>query len=126
MNKFYTYLLQFFCSQPTHRFIFYRFKETIINAKFGGHTEAIKRLLAQLPVPAQSHTCSPYFDLSLFSYDDKWISALERPRSCGDHPIRYAFLYVFLLLRATLLISLLLRTLLCLYFIGFMHAILEF
>nr|XP_039255218.1 DET1 homolog [Styela clava] len=66
-----------------------RFKETIINAKYGGHTEAIKRLLAQLPVPAQSHNCSPYLDLSLFSYDDKWISSLERPKSCGDHPIRF-------------------------------------
>lgn len=82
-----------FCLRQFQFCIYYsptfRFKETIINAKYGGHTEAIKRLLAQLPVPAQSHACSPYFDLSLFSYDDKWISALERPRSCCDHPIRY-------------------------------------
>ncbi len=31
---------------------------------------------------------SPYLDLSLFSYDDKWISVMERPKACGDHPIR--------------------------------------
>ena len=66
-----------------------RFKETIINAKYGGHTEAIKRLLAQLPLSSQSYSASPYLDLSLFSYDDKWISHVERPRSSGDYPIKF-------------------------------------
>nr|KAF6410729.1 hypothetical protein HJG63_009171 [Rousettus aegyptiacus] len=28
-------------------------------------------------------------DLSLFSYDDKWVSVMERPKTCGDHPIRF-------------------------------------
>ena len=67
-----------------------RFKQTIINAKFGGHTEAVKRLLAQLPISAQSYSSSPYLDLALFSYDDKWVSVMERPKGCGDHPIRYS------------------------------------
>ncbi|XP_056631534.1 DET1 homolog [Diorhabda sublineata] len=66
-----------------------RFKQTIINAKFGGKTEAIKRLLAQLPISAQSYSCSPYLDLSLFSYDEKWVSVMERPKACGEHPIRF-------------------------------------
>lgn len=66
-----------------------RFKDTIINAKYGGHTEAVRRLLGQLPISAQSYSGSPYLDLSLFSYDDKWVSVMERPKTCGDHPIRY-------------------------------------
>ncbi|UYV78531.1 DET1 [Cordylochernes scorpioides] len=66
-----------------------RFKQTIINARFGGQTEAIKRLLAQLPISSQSYSSSPYLDLSLFSYDDKWVSVMERPKPCGDYPIRF-------------------------------------
>ena len=82
---------QFPCStsgNPYARQIHQRFKQTIINAKFGGHTEAVKRLLAQLPISAQSYSSSPYLDLNLFSYDDKWVSVMERPKACGDHPIR--------------------------------------
>lgn len=67
----------------------FRFKDTIVNAKYGGHTEAVRRLLGQLPISAQSYSGSPYLDLSLFSYDDKWVSVMERPKTCGDHPIRY-------------------------------------
>ena len=65
-----------------------RFKQTIVSAKYGGETEATKRLLAQLPISAQSYSSSPYLDLSLFSYDDKWVSVIERPKTCGEYPIR--------------------------------------
>jgi de-etiolated-1 len=65
-----------------------RFKQTIIGAKGGGVVEATKRLLAQLPISAQSYSSSPYLDLSLFSYDDKWVSCLERPKACAEYPIR--------------------------------------
>lgn len=68
-----------------------RFKQTIVIARYGGYTEAIKRMLAQLPISAQSYSSSPYLDLSLFSYDDKWVSAMERPKACGEHPIRLKF-----------------------------------
>ncbi|XP_060595319.1 DET1 homolog [Ruditapes philippinarum] len=83
---------QFTCSSSSNiyaRQIQQRFKQTIINAKFGGNTEAVKRLLAQLPISAQSYSSSPYLDLALFSYDDKWVSVMERPKPCGDHPIRF-------------------------------------
>ncbi|CAG2106754.1 unnamed protein product [Medioppia subpectinata] len=83
---------QLICSPSNNihsRLLQQRFKQTIINARNGGHTEAVRRLLAQLPISAQSYTCSPYLDLSLFSYDDKWISVMERPKACGDHPIRF-------------------------------------
>ncbi|XP_077989109.1 DET1 homolog [Glandiceps talaboti] len=83
---------QFTCSASCNvyaRQIQRRFKHTIINAKYGGHTEAVKRLLAQLPISSQSYSSSPYLDLALFSYDDKWVSVMERPKACGDHPIRF-------------------------------------
>jgi len=65
-----------------------RFKYSITGARFGGRTEAVRRVLAQLPISAQSYSTSPFLDLALFSYDDKWVSAMERPKACGDHPIR--------------------------------------
>ncbi|XP_076878696.1 DET1 homolog [Brachyhypopomus gauderio] len=84
--------VQFPCSASSNNFarqVQRRFKDTIVNAKYGGHTEAVRRLLGQLPISAQSYSSSPYLDLSLFSYDDKWVSVMERPKTCGDHPIRF-------------------------------------
>ncbi|XP_059096469.1 DET1 homolog [Tigriopus californicus] len=66
-----------------------RFKQTIISAKNGGINEARKRVLAQLPISAQSYSSSPYLDLSLFSYDEKWISLMERPKACSELPIHF-------------------------------------
>ncbi|ESO92436.1 hypothetical protein LOTGIDRAFT_121100 [Lottia gigantea] len=66
-----------------------RYKQSIIKSKYGSQTEAIRHLLAQLPISSQSYSNSPYVDLALFSYDDKWISAMERPKGCGEHPIRF-------------------------------------
>lgn len=90
---FYQFKIQgsFLCllTQPSSLVLYFRFKDTIVNAKYGGHTEAVRRLLGQLPISAQSYSGSPYLDLSLFSYDDKWVSVMERPKTCGDHPIRY-------------------------------------
>jgi len=83
---------QFTCSTSSNIYAQHnqrRFKSTIINAKYGGQREAVKRLLAQLPISSQSYSSSPYLDLSLFSYDDKWVSVMERPKACGDHPIRF-------------------------------------
>jgi len=66
-----------------------RFKQTIISAKNGGPSQARKRVLAQLPISAQSYSPSPLLDLSLFSYDEKWVSVMERPKACGEYPIRF-------------------------------------
>jgi de-etiolated-1 len=85
-------LAQLTCSPSNNIFareIQQRYKLSMINARKGGHTEAVRRLLAQLPISAQSYTCSPYLDLSLFSYDEKWISGMERPKAGSDHPIRF-------------------------------------
>lgn len=83
---------QFTCSPSNNlnaKILQQRFKQTIISAKYGGKIEARKRILGQLPISAQSYSSSPYLDLSLFSYDDKWVSVMERPKACGEHPIRF-------------------------------------
>lgn len=67
-----------------------KFKQTITSARYGGKTEATRRLLGQLPMCSQCHSSSPYLDSALFSYDDKWVSALERPKNVADNPVRYA------------------------------------
>nr|CAG4643057.1 EOG090X028J [Ilyocryptus agilis] len=83
---------QFSCSPSSNVYanvMHQRFKQTIVSARFGGTTEATKRLLSQLPISAQSYSASPYLDLQLFSYDDKWVSLMERPKTSGEHPIRF-------------------------------------
>ena len=76
-------------SNNTHaRALHMKFKQTITNAKYGGTSEATRRLLMQLPICSQCHSSSPYLDLVLFSYDEKLVSAAERPKQCGDSPVR--------------------------------------
>lgn len=83
------------CRQSINKFLIiiclliFRSKQTVISAKGGSHVEATKRVLAQLPISAQSFSCSPYLDLSLFSYDDKLVSVMERPKACSEYPIRF-------------------------------------
>jgi de-etiolated-1 len=48
-----------------------------------------KCLLAHLPISSQSYTVSPYLDHSLFSYDEKLVSNLERPKPIGDQVIKF-------------------------------------
>lgn len=91
-NIWFSQQAHFTCSSSSNEYarqLQQRFKQTIINAKFGGHLEATRRVLAQLPISAQSYSSSPYLDLALYSYDEKWVSVMERPKSYGDHPIRY-------------------------------------
>nr|CAG4635318.1 EOG090X028J [Artemia franciscana] len=64
------------------------FKQTALEAKHGNRAEVVKRILGHVPIPAQSHTCSPYVDISLFSFDDRWVSPYERPKAGTDHPLR--------------------------------------
>lgn len=83
---------QFPCSPDNNmyaRLLQQRFRTTVVGARCGTGAEARKRILAQLPIAAQSYSNSPYLDLSLFSYDDKWVSVLERPKACGEYPIRF-------------------------------------
>ncbi|KAL8036075.1 hypothetical protein ABFS82_12G133000 [Erythranthe guttata] len=49
----------------------------------------VKQMLASLPFNCQSQSPSPYFDHSLFRYDEKLISATDRHRPSTDHPIKF-------------------------------------
>ncbi|XP_074584095.1 light-mediated development protein DET1-like isoform X2 [Curcuma longa] len=48
-----------------------------------------KKMLSTLPYTCQSQSPSPYFDLSLFRYDEKLISSTDRHRHSTDHPIKF-------------------------------------
>jgi len=65
-----------------------KFKNTMLNARFGGTMEETTLNLGQLPIAAQSFSSSPYLDTSLYSYDEKWVSPMERPKVVGEYPIR--------------------------------------
>ncbi|XP_076955857.1 light-mediated development protein DET1-like [Bidens hawaiensis] len=49
----------------------------------------IKKVLVSLPFNCQSQSPSPYFDQSLFRFDEKLISAADRHRQSTDHPIKF-------------------------------------
>ncbi|BBN18247.1 de-etiolated-1 [Marchantia polymorpha subsp. ruderalis] len=49
----------------------------------------VKRTLAWLPFNSQCQSPSVYFDQSLFHYDEKLISAMERHKPCMEHPIKF-------------------------------------
>ncbi|CAI9783415.1 unnamed protein product [Fraxinus pennsylvanica] len=52
-------------------------------------SQFVKKMLVNLPFNCQSQSPSPYFDQSLFRYDEKLISATDRHRQSADHPIRF-------------------------------------
>ncbi|KAI9165764.1 hypothetical protein LWI28_019969 [Acer negundo] len=60
-----------------------------IKNKAGSFSQFVKKILASLPFSCQSQSPSPYFDHSLFRYDEKLISATDRHRQSTDHPIKF-------------------------------------
>ncbi|KAL1923723.1 uncharacterized protein VTP21DRAFT_8703 [Calcarisporiella thermophila] len=64
-------------------------KYAIIHSRNGGLSQFVRRTLSLLPFSPQSFSESPYFDLGLYSYDEKLMGALERPRHTQDYPIRF-------------------------------------
>ena len=58
-------------------------------SKYNNHTELTKYILSFLPMSSQSYTTTPYLDHSLFSFDEKLISNLERPKPIGDQIIKF-------------------------------------
>lgn len=63
-------------------------KQGFVFCRNSGPREACSRLLAQLPLPCQSYTSSPYVDMSLYQYDTSLISNTERVKTKSDEPIR--------------------------------------
>lgn len=50
----------------------------IKKAKNGGYAASVRRAVSHLPVNPQSFSESPYFDLDLFSFDEKVVNPMER------------------------------------------------
>ncbi|XP_021757097.1 light-mediated development protein DET1-like isoform X1 [Chenopodium quinoa] len=57
--------------------------------KSGSFSQFVKKTLGSLPFTCQSQSPSPYFDQSLFRFDEKLISATDRHRQSTDHPIKF-------------------------------------
>ncbi|PSS01565.1 Light-mediated development protein [Actinidia chinensis var. chinensis] len=57
--------------------------------KASSFSQFVKKMLASLPFNCQSQSPSPYFDQSLFRFDEKLISAIDRHRQSTDHPIKF-------------------------------------
>ncbi|KAI5659065.1 hypothetical protein M9H77_27858 [Catharanthus roseus] len=57
--------------------------------KTSSFSQFVRKMLSSLPFGCQSQSPSPYFDQSLFRYDEKLISASDRHRQSTDHPIKF-------------------------------------
>ncbi|RYR10351.1 hypothetical protein Ahy_B05g078817 isoform E [Arachis hypogaea] len=60
-----------------------------IKDKASSSSQFMKKMLSSLPFSCQSLSPSPYFDQSLFRFDDKLISATDRHKQSTDHPIKF-------------------------------------
>ncbi|XP_026664116.2 light-mediated development protein DET1 isoform X4 [Phoenix dactylifera] len=60
-----------------------------IKNKTNNISQFVKKMMTSLPCTCQSQSPSPYFDLSLFRYDEKLISATVRHRHSTEHPIKF-------------------------------------
>ncbi|XP_072968239.1 light-mediated development protein DET1 isoform X3 [Typha angustifolia] len=60
-----------------------------IKTKASSFSQFVKKMMTSLPYTCQSQSPSPYFDLSLFRYDEKLISATDRHRHSTEHPIKF-------------------------------------
>lgn len=64
-------------------------KAACIESKASSYPQFVKKTLACMPFSSQSQSPSPYFDQSLFHFDEKLISATDRHRQCMEHPIKF-------------------------------------
>ncbi|CAD5187736.1 unnamed protein product [Musa acuminata subsp. malaccensis] len=57
--------------------------------KQSSFSQFVKKMMTSVPYTCQSQSPSPYFDVSLFRYDEKLISSTDRHRHSTDHPIKF-------------------------------------
>ncbi|KAF3441496.1 hypothetical protein FNV43_RR15410 [Rhamnella rubrinervis] len=60
-----------------------------VKDKTSSSSQFVKKMLASLPISCQLQSPSPYFDQSLYRFDEKLISATDRHRQSSDHPIKF-------------------------------------
>ncbi len=63
--------------------------KAIVNARNGGPTQAMKRLIHGMPVYCQNLSESPYLDHDLFSFDERLINAFDKIRVCPEQVIQF-------------------------------------
>lgn len=63
--------------------------QTLKAARNGGTRQAIKKAISHLPYNPQSLSTSPYFDTSLFSFDEKIVSCHEKPKQASEFPVKF-------------------------------------
>ncbi|XP_010538895.1 PREDICTED: light-mediated development protein DET1 isoform X2 [Tarenaya hassleriana] len=73
--------------ETTNIVAFYQLK--YLKNKTSSFSQFVKKMLVSLPFSCQSQSPSPYFDQSLFRFDEKLISAADRHRQSTDHPIKF-------------------------------------
>ncbi|CAM6085593.1 unnamed protein product [Calypogeia fissa] len=64
-------------------------RTTCSSSKTGNYLQFVKRTLAWVPFNSQCQSPSAYYDQSLFHYDEKLISAIDRHKPCMEHPIKF-------------------------------------
>lgn len=62
---------------------------TCLKNKSPSLSQFVKKTLVSLPFTCQSQSPSPYFDQSLYRFDEKLVSANDRHRQSTDHPIKF-------------------------------------
>uniref|UniRef100_A0A1I8NBV4 Uncharacterized protein n=1 Tax=Musca domestica TaxID=7370 RepID=A0A1I8NBV4_MUSDO len=82
-------LYSWHASSPSNNVYFRESFDNDLKSFPGGIREAAARANPTLPISAQNFSAIPYLDYSLFNYDHRFISALERPRLIGMEPIRF-------------------------------------
>ena len=71
------------------RAAFRRQLHAVRTARNGGIQQSMRRGLAVLPIAAQNYRESPYFDSSLFSFDEKAISHADRLKHCVEFSVKF-------------------------------------
>eukprot|EP00742_Colponemidia_sp_Colp-10_P011800 GILJ01013174.1.p1 GENE.GILJ01013174.1~~GILJ01013174.1.p1 ORF type:complete len:610 (-),score=71.11 GILJ01013174.1:86-1915(-) len=66
-----------------------RQKATFVTSKNCSFSQVVRRALSHLPFSPYPCTRSPYLDDSMFSYDEKILTALERPKACAEYPTKF-------------------------------------
>ncbi|KAG9446436.1 hypothetical protein H6P81_012564 [Aristolochia fimbriata] len=61
----------------------------IIESRATNFSQFVKKMVSTLPFNCQSFSPSPYFDQTLFRFDEKLISPADRPRQSTEHPIKF-------------------------------------
>ena len=61
----------------------------VTKARNGGSAQSVKRMVSGAPFNPQNFNESPYFDHTLFTWDEKLIDSLDKARPCSEFPVKF-------------------------------------